>query len=217
MCGRCTLVSTAQDDLRRVLEGAREAGFLGPGPVETHIAHASGFAEAAVAALGRAPEKFLDLGTGGGVPGLVLAQRWTGAAGVFVDSARRRCAALREAVQALGLGDRIEVLEERAEGVAHPGEYRAGFGVVTARSFGAPAVTAEIASGLVAVGGVLVVSDPPDPGPERWPAAKLEALGFGAPEAFEHPHGHFVVIRKVAPTPERFPRAVGRPAKRPLW
>src|SRR4051794_28553324 len=53
-----------------VLADARDAGFLGPGPIEPHIAHAEGFGAAAEQALGRAPENFADLGTGGGIPGL---------------------------------------------------------------------------------------------------------------------------------------------------
>ena len=47
--------------------------------------------------------------------------------------------------------------------VGRPGPHREHFEVVTARSFAGPAVTAEIAAGFVAVGGVLVVSEPPDP------------------------------------------------------
>jgi 16S rRNA (guanine527-N7)-methyltransferase len=210
-------VSSGAALLLEVLERARAAGSLGPGPVETHVGHSEGFAEAAEAALGRIPATFLDLGTGGGVPGLVLSLRWTGARGFFVDSNQRRCAALREAVAFLGLGDRVEVIEERAEVVGRPGPHREQFEVVTARSFAEPAVTAEIAAGLVAVGGMLVVSEPPDPARDRWPDAGLAELGFGPAEPVERSQAHFVVARKTAGAPERFPRAVGRPAKRPLW
>ena len=48
---------------------------------------------------------------------------------------------------------------------------------MTARSFGPPAATAECAAPLLAVGGLLVVSEPPD-GPDRWPADALAALGL---------------------------------------
>lgn len=210
-------MSAGAESLRAVLEGAREAGFLGPGPVETHLRHAEGFAAAAEAALGRAPATFADLGTGGGVPGLVLALRWTEARGIFVDSNRRRTEALRRAVARVGVEDRIEVLEGRAELVGRSGAYREGYEAVTARSFAEPAATAEIAAGLVKVGGVLVVSEPPDPTRDRWPASGLSELGFGAAEPVEQAGAHFVVVRKASGVPDRFPRGVGRPGKRPLW
>jgi 16S rRNA (guanine527-N7)-methyltransferase len=210
-------MSAGEDSLHAVLEGAREAGFLGPGPVEVHLRHALGFAMAVETALGRPPVTFADLGTGGGVPGLVLSLRWIGTRGIFVDSNHRRIEALRLAVARVGVEDRVEVIEERAELVGRPGPYREGYEAVTARSFAEPAVTAEIAAGLVVVGGVLVVSEPPDLSRERWPASGLSDLGFGAAEPVEQAGAHFVIVRKVSGAPEQFPRGVGRPGKRPLW
>src|SRR3546814_11428625 len=51
-----------------VLERSRRLGFLGPGPVEDHVRHAQGFLDALEGVTGRV----VDLGSGGGVPGLVL-------------------------------------------------------------------------------------------------------------------------------------------------
>jgi 16S rRNA (guanine527-N7)-methyltransferase len=212
-------VSPETEALRAALERARVLGFLGPGPVEAHLGHSEGFAEAAEAVIGREPANFADLGTGGGVPGLLLGLRWSGSRGVFVESSQRRGAALREAIVQLGLADRIEVLGLRAEVAGRPGDYREQFELVTARSFAEPAVTAEIAAGLVKVGGILVVSEPPNPAnaSRRWPVDQLAALGFGPAEQVERARAHFAVVRKIAHAPERFPRPVGRPAKRPLW
>jgi len=212
-------VSPETEALLEALGRARTAGFLGPGLVDGHVGHAGGFAEAAEAALAGVPPNFADLGTGGGIPGLVLAVRWPGSRGIFVESNHRRCSALRGAVIQVGLEDRIEVVEQRAELVARASEYREQFGLVTARSFAEPAVTAEIAAGLVEVGGILVVSEPPDPASasRRWPAQGLDELGYGPVEQVECAQVHFAVVRKVAGCPERFPRGVGRPAKRPLW
>jgi 16S rRNA (guanine527-N7)-methyltransferase len=212
-------VSPETKALRAALERARTAGFLGPGPIEPHLGHSEGFAEAAEAALGREPQTFADLGSGGGVPGLVLGVRWTVSRGALVDSNRRRCAALREAILQVGIEDRIEVVEQRAEETGRSAEFRERFEVVTARSFAEPAVTAEMGAGLVTVGGVLVVSEPPDPASasRRWPADGLSGLGFAPAEPVERAEAHFVVVRKVTAVPARFPRSVGRPSKRPLW
>lgn len=210
-------MSAPRDALRPILEVARSAGFLGPGPVETHLDHAAGFAAAAEGALLHPPANFVDLGSGGGVPGLVLALTWPDARGVLLDAGRRRCVFLSEAIRRIGADARVDVVERRAEDVGRDPEYREGFEVATARSFAAPAPTAEIAAGLIAVGGLLIVSEPPDPDPGRWPVPGLEEIGFG-PAAIEvHGGAHYAVIRKARPAPDRIPRAVGRPGKRPLW
>ena len=210
-------MSAGPEVIRQVLEVARSAGFLGPGPIEAHLAHSGGFAELAEEALGAVPTAFADLGSGGGVPGLVLAMRWPEARAVFIDANVRRCAALRDATEQLGITGRARVVEERAELVGGPGPYREQFELVTARSFGPPAVTAEIAAGLVKLGGVLVVSEPPEDDADRWPHAGLEPLGFAPARRLVRSGAHFVSVPKIAPTPEKFPRGVGRPAKRPLW
>jgi 16S rRNA (guanine527-N7)-methyltransferase len=209
-------MTSSEEDLTVVLLDAQQRGFLGPGPVEQHVEHARGFVAAAEAALGRTPSSYVDLGTGGGIPGLVLARAWPGAQGAFVDATTRRCAALRDWLERLDLTSHVTVVEGRAEEVAHDQRWRERADVVTARAFAAPAPTAEIGTGFVQVGGVLVVSDPPEPDDRRWPPDLLAELGL-APEVADSAAGHFRVLRKRTPAPSRFPRAVGRPAKRPLW
>jgi len=203
--------------LDQLLERARIVGFLGPGPVAPHRLHAVGFAEVVEADRGGPPRSFADLGTGGGVPGLVLSDRWARTRALLIESQGRRSEFLVEAVAALGRADRCAVRHERAEQVARDPECREAFEVVTARGFADPAATAEIAAGLVAPGGVLVVSEPPEPQPERWPERALGELGFGAARPETAQGARFVVIPKRAPTPDAVPRGVGRPAKRPRW
>jgi 16S rRNA (guanine527-N7)-methyltransferase len=205
------------DELSRILDDARDAGFLGAGPVESHIEHAGGFGELAEAALGRAPDSFADLGTGGGVPGLVLATRWPEARCVFVESNGKRSEALRWAIVRLGLDGRASVIEERAEVVGRDPACRERFQLVTARSFAPSAPTAEIAAGLVEVGGVVVVSEPPEPEPDRWPEVNLRQIGLGPAETHPAVGAHFAVIHKIEAVPDEYPRRVGRPVKRPLW
>ena len=88
---------------------------------------------------------------------------------------------------------------------------------MTARSFARPAITAEIASGLVRVGGVVIVSDPPDAPAERWPEDRLASLRLGPARPRVEQGVHFSCFFKIAPADPGIPRSEGRPAKKPLW
>jgi 16S rRNA (guanine527-N7)-methyltransferase len=80
-----------------VLQEAADLGFLGPGAVWDHVGHAAGF----LAAL-RPAARVLDLGSGGGVPGLVLAAARPDAALVLLDASQTRTDFLKRAVGRLG-------------------------------------------------------------------------------------------------------------------
>jgi 16S rRNA (guanine527-N7)-methyltransferase len=210
-------VTPSETALLEVLSRAQALRFLGPGDPAEHLSHACGFGDAVATHLGREPDRFCDLGTGGGVPGLVLAALWPSSHGALVESAARRCAALEGWARELGLQDRVEVLHGRAEYWAHAEGYRENFEIVTARSFARPSITAEIASGLVRVGGSVVVSDPPDSQSGRWPAADLARLGLGPARALVERGVHFSCLDKVRGAKPDIPRSEGKPAKRPLW
>jgi 16S rRNA (guanine527-N7)-methyltransferase len=191
---------------------ARELGFLGPGAVEPHIAHARALCNA----LTDPPRRFLDLGSGGGLPGLVAALDWRAAVGVLLDASTRRTEFLRRACTALKLSDRVAVVCDRAEVAAHNPRHRFAFDAVLARSFGPPAVVAECAVGFLERGGALVVSDPPDPDADRWPAERLSDLGLEL-EATRGSQPRISTLRRIGEVDDRWPRRVGVPAKRPLW
>ena len=194
-----------------VLERARTLGVLGPGPVRDHIEHAERF----VRALEGLPPgaRTLDLGSGGGVPGLVIADRRPDLRVVLLDSMQRRVALLAEAIDRLGWGDRVSAVLSRAETFGRRAEHRGGFHAVTARSFGPPATVAECAAPLLSIGGLLLVSEPPDQ-PDRWPADGLADLGLRA-SSVSSPG--LQVLLQAESCPERFPRRDGVPAKRPLF
>jgi 16S rRNA (guanine527-N7)-methyltransferase len=198
--------------LAGLLGDAQGLGFLGPGVVHDHIEHALGF-DAAIGGpqgVGRA----LDLGAGGGVPGLVLAELWPDVSWHLLDASERRTAFLEEAVVAIDRPE-VRVIRARAEEAAREPSLRGTFDLVVARSFAAPAVTAECAAGFLRSGGRLVVSEPPQEDPARWPEA-VEQLGFGEVTRTAGPP-HFVTLELRDPCPDRFPRRVGIPAKRRLW
>lgn len=184
---------------------------MGPGAVEQHVDRALDLA----VAVPRPPGRALDLGSGGGVPGLPLAMLWSESAWLLLDGSTRRCSFLEEAVSELELGDRATVLAERAE-VAGRTELRATFDLVVARSFAAPAVTAECGSPFIKAGGRLLVAEPPGGDPERWNQAALAELGLELVAGAAGPTSHQSLIQ-VSLCPERYPRRVGIPAKRPLF
>ena len=210
-------MTPTEADLLAVLGRAQSLRFLGPGDPADHLSHALGFRDAVASHLGTEPDRFCDLGTGGGVPWLVLAAMWPSAQGALIESAARRCAALEGWSRDLGIQDRVEVLHGRAEHWAHVEGYRESFQVVTARSFARPAITAEIATGLVRTGGSVVVSDPPDASPARWPAPELRKLGLGPAMPLVERGAHFSCLDKIHAAAPTTPRSEGRPAKHPLW
>jgi 16S rRNA (guanine527-N7)-methyltransferase len=192
------------------LERARSLGLLGPGPAVDHLVHAQGFIDALDGVAGRV----IDLGSGGGVPGLPVAVAREDLELVLLDSSVRRCEFLSSAVEALGLAPRVSVVVGRAEDVGR-GELRGTAAAVISRSFGPPAATAECAAPLLVVGGRLIVSEPPD-ARDRWPAEGVELLGLatvGPPTGT--PKVQVLELRR--PCPDSYPRRDGVPAKRPLF
>ncbi|MGZ4758429.1 MAG: RsmG family class I SAM-dependent methyltransferase, partial [Acidimicrobiales bacterium] len=187
------------------------------------IEHARRFSAALT---GPRPARALDLGSGGGLPGLVLILAWPSTVWCLLDANQRRTDFLTDAVDELGVADRVTVVRGRAEEVAHDPAHRGRFDLVVARSFGKPAVTAECAAGFLVVGGMLVVSEPPseaasgalhDEAPDaeatRWNAEGLAQLGLEVAGV----QAGCQVLRASAPCPDRYPRRVGIPAKRPLF
>jgi len=219
-------------DVLAELEEARRLGFLGPGPLAPQLDHSIAFVHALEDALARGAEdvvegragtdrrfRVADLGSGGGLPGLVLACRLPDLDLTLVESQDRRARFLEEAVERLGVSDRSRVLHVRAEDAGRSPEQRGRYDAVTARSFAGPAPTAECAAPLLREGGVLVVSEPPATSKTavpRWPAEGLAALGMVAERATAGQY-RFQVLRQVELCPDRFPRRVGIPRKRPLF
>lgn len=204
------------DERRRLLDlltGARARGLLGPGPVAAHLDHALAWADA----LGDPPAELLDLGSGSGVPGLVLAAAWADSRVTLLDVRRRATDWLGAAVAELGWQDRVEVVGGRAEEAGRRADLRERFELVVARGFGAPAETAECAAAFAAVDGRISVSEPPGGDPARWPAAGLADLGLELVAVPTTPGGSFAVLAKTASLGDRFPRPTGRPRHRPLW
>lgn len=204
------------DWLNRALDESRARGYLGPGPIEPQIAHADGFAQCWQELSPTPPASFLDLGSGGGLPGLVLLERWRNRA-VFTDSMMKRAKFLVEVMEWNDAPEGGVDMVGRAEEIARNQQLDGIFDLVSARSFGPPSVTAECGVRFLKVGGVMVISEPPnDSETGRWPAKGLKILGLRDLGRVRH-GASFQVLQKSHATMPEFPRGIGVPRKRPLF
>lgn len=162
-------------------------------------------------------EDLADVGSGAGLPGLVLAALRPERTVTLVESVARKGDFLREAALALDL-PRVIVAEQRVELLARDPAHRERYERVTARRLAPLGVLLEYLLPLARVGGRMVVAKGVGLEQELSAAAGVaEQLGGGAPRVVTGPRSRaFVVLDKLGPTPERYPRRVGIPAKRPL-
>ncbi|MEX2626791.1 MAG: RsmG family class I SAM-dependent methyltransferase [Ilumatobacteraceae bacterium] len=169
------------EELLETLRLAQRLGVLGPVGVDDVVAHGRWY----VSALAETRGRVVDLGSGAGVPGLVIARARTDLRVTLVDRRSKRTDLLERAVRRLGLDDRVEV---RCEDVTRTIERdAAGFDAVTARLFGPAAWALEVGARLRAPGGIVVISEPPDG--DRWDPAVVAGHGVR-----RHRHGPLSVF-----------------------
>jgi 16S rRNA (guanine527-N7)-methyltransferase len=150
------------------------------------------------------------------LPGLVLLERW-GTWGILVDSMKKRMKLLSEVLAWPDAPPGGQLIIGRVEEIARDHAHSGIVDLVTARSFGSPAVTAECAARFLKIGGALVVSEPPDDSlPSRWNGEILATLGLETRGRVRH-GAAFQVLVKTSSTPKQYPRATGVPVKTPLF
>lgn len=166
------------------------------------------------------PARAVDLGSGGGVPGIPLAIARPETDWLLVESVAKKAAALSSFVDALGLRN-VRVLAQRAEALGRDPGYRERFDVATARACAALPVLVELALPLLRVGGELIAwKGPLTDGDEEVRRGRLASGQLGAGPlrivAAGVERHTFVVVPKFARTAARFPRRPGEPGRRPL-
>jgi len=163
------------DDLLETLRDAQRFGFFGAAPIEQAAAHSTAFIDA-IGDLDVAA-RLVDLGSGGGLPGLVLADRYPTVSITLIDRREKRTDFLRRAVRRLGF-DHVEVLAGDVDELIRAVESGVSprFDVVTARGFGPPEPTLRRAVRLIGSSGRIVISEPPEG--DRWDPALLVELGL---------------------------------------
>lgn len=172
------------DEVARVLTRAQAHGALGARPIAEVMEHARSF----VAALPADVSTVVDLGSGAGIPGLVIALDRPTVSVTLVDRRAKRTDELARAVQTLGWHPRVRVVcADTATLVDNP-TWAKSFDAAVARGFGPPLDTLTTAARLVRRGGWVVVSEPPrDPSTRsspgtRWDHLELSTQGVSAPE-----------------------------------
>ena len=173
----------------------------------------------------RAPFKSvnaIDIGTGAGLPGVPLKIIKPDISLVLLEATGKKARFLNHLVTALALED-VEIAVGRAEEVAHDIQYRENFDIVLSRAVASLPTLVELTLPFCAVGGSLIAQKKGDIQKEVEQSneainkmggylREIKPVGL---EALNDSR-YLIVIDKVNPTPEKYPRRPGIPAKRPI-
>lgn len=167
-------------------------------------------------------QRVLDLGAGGGFPGIPLAIMAPEAEFVLMDSVGKKMVAVQAMVEAVGLKN-VKTTSGRFEELAHARQYRESFGLVVARAVAALPTLLEYAAGFVCVHGIFVAyksAQYEKELKESLPAQKILALTFEGPIDYELDDEmgarSLLVFRKTQGLSGQYPRKVGLPKRKPL-
>ena len=166
--------------------------------------------------------RLIDVGTGAGVPGIPLKIMLPNIKLVLLEATAKKAAFLHHITHKLGL-DNVEIVVGRAEEVAHLTKYRERFDMVLSRGVATLPTLVELTLPFCAIGGSFIAQKKGAIGTEISQAARaISLLGGNLKEVRRVDLEEFtderrlVIINKVSPTPGRYPRRPGIPAKRPL-
>jgi len=166
--------------------------------------------------------RFLDIGTGGGFPGIPLKIVFPTITLTLIESTGKKTTFLHHLLDVLSLND-VTVLNERSESLAHRDDCRAQFDIAACRGVATLATACELTLPFCKQGGVFIAQKKGTIDEEmRKASSAIEKLGGELKgierinlSAFEEEH-LLVIVHKIGPTPDTYPRRPGIPAKRPL-
>ena len=164
----------------------------------------------------------IDVGTGAGLPGIPLKIIMPEIKLVLLEATTKKAGFLHHIKSKLGLNN-IEIIVGRAEAIAHEAQYREKFDLVLSRAVASLPTLVELTLPFCAIGGKFVAQKKGNVDLEVQQAARaikllggnLQKVGKVGLEEFTDERW-LVVIDKVLPTPQQYPRRPGIPAKRPL-
>jgi 16S rRNA (guanine527-N7)-methyltransferase len=165
----------------------------------------------------RTPEarhRYLDIGTGGGLPGMIVALACPQLAVTLMDSTAKKCQFLQMVIGELGLAERVEVINGRAEEMARESQLRERYKFVSARAVGTLKVTIELAVPFLKPGGLYLAQKTTSRIEAEMAESKdlLQNIGAEVEEIeavgpFEELKEALIVpVRKLHATPKQYPR-----------
>jgi len=165
----------------------------------------------------------IDIGSGAGFPGVPLKIACPGIDLMLVESVNKKAAFLRHLVARLNL-EGVEVAAGRAETLAHDERCRERFDIAVCRAVAGLATLAELSLPFCCVGGRFIAMKKGDIDNEVASSERaVELLGRKLVEVkpveldeFEGERRSLVLVDKLEPTPDKYPRRPGVPRKRPL-
>lgn len=194
-----------------------------PDEVESRLFLESLWCAAALPAGITSGGRLIDVGSGGGFPGLPPAIAFPEMEVTLLEATRKKVDFLQHVIARLELPN-AKVIHGRAEDIAHDPKHRELYDTATARALAATPALVEFCLPFLKVGGVLIAPKGADAEQEIDAASNaLSVLGGevqeiilpepDSPLSAEH---RLVVIHKAAPTPDSYPRRSGVPTRRPL-
>lgn len=166
-------------------------------------------------------KSLIDLGTGGGLPGIPIKIIRPDLIVTLLDSNRKKTLFLKETINALGL-EKTFVVNKRAEEIGQEFEHREKYSYVFCKAVAKMAVLAELALPLLTSGGEAVFYKGPGGEGELEKAEQAIAICGGVLRKVEQytlktgEERKLYIIRKTNNTPMKYPRKPGMPAKKPL-
>jgi 16S rRNA (guanine527-N7)-methyltransferase len=173
-------------------------------------------------AFGQTKQCVIDIGTGAGFPGIPVAIALACCSVTLLDSTRKKITFLNTLLAQLGIQNATTVIG-RAEEVGQLPHHRQTYDIALIRAVGSASVCAEYALPLLKIGGLAVLYR------GNWTDNEAEVLqsavdqlggAIESTEQFTTPLSksarHCLYLRKVTPTPAKFPRQAGVPAQQPL-
>ncbi len=156
--------------------------------------------------------RVVDVGAGGGVPGIPMALLRPDLRVTLIESDTRKGGFLTHVAGMLSLAQ-VDVIAERAEDVARRDGVRESFDLAASRAVAPPAVMCELSLPLLRVGGQVAALVGDAERAAQASARAAELCGGGEPRAAP---GGVLLIDKTRPTPDEYPRRAGAPSRRPL-
>ncbi|MEM9538319.1 MAG: 16S rRNA (guanine(527)-N(7))-methyltransferase RsmG [Cyanobacteria bacterium P01_E01_bin.42] len=164
----------------------------------------------------------IDIGTGGGFPGIPIAIARPNYLVTLLDSVAKKMLLLEEIITALNLNN-VKTVNGRAEEIGQDPDRRESYDLVSIRAVGLASVCAEYALPFLKIGGIAILYR------GQWSGEESDRLTLAARELggeineirslttpLTQGIRHCIYLEKKEPTPAQYPRRIGVPAKKPL-